>query len=65
MPKDMRGVARQAIPGDDLVAEGGHVHLEIRVQCANWLDVNRVQVFLNGQRRSSLRLSTSDASPMV
>jgi hypothetical protein len=38
-----------AIPGDDLVAADGKVSLKISVQCPNWLDVNRVQVFINGR----------------
>jgi hypothetical protein len=38
-----------AIPGDDLLARDGKVSLKIRVQCPNWLDVNRVQVFINGR----------------
>ena len=38
-----------AIPGDDLRAPGGQVTLKVRVQCPNWLDVNRVQVFINGR----------------
>ncbi len=35
--------------GDDLVAPGGKLALKVRVQCPNWLKVNRVQVFINGQ----------------
>jgi hypothetical protein len=35
--------------GDDLTAPGGAVALRVRVQCPNWLDVNRVQVFVNGR----------------
>ena len=38
-----------AIPGDSLVATDGKVTLKVTVQCPNWLDVNRVQVFINGQ----------------
>ena len=38
-----------AIPGDSLAAIDGKVKLSITVQCPNWLDVNRVQVFINGQ----------------
>jgi hypothetical protein len=38
-----------AIPGDDLVATDGKVTLTVSVQCPNWLDVNRVQVFINGR----------------
>lgn len=37
------------IPGDDLVATDRHVTLNVKVQCPNWLDVNRVQVFINGR----------------
>ena len=37
------------MPGDDLRAENGKVTLKVRVQCPNWLDVNRVQVFINGR----------------
>ncbi len=35
--------------GDDLQAPGGKLALKVRVQCPNWLEVNRVQVFVNGQ----------------
>jgi hypothetical protein len=38
-----------AIPGDELAVTDHQLELKIRVQCANWLDVNRVQVFLNGR----------------
>ncbi len=38
-----------AIPGDDVATGDGLVSLYIRVQCPNWFDVNRVQVFANGQ----------------
>ncbi|MFT7632191.1 MAG: hypothetical protein ACI87E_003240, partial [Mariniblastus sp.] len=38
-----------AIPGDSLVATDGKVTLKVTVQCPNWLDVNRVQVFINGR----------------
>ncbi len=35
--------------GDDLAAPDGKVSLRVRVQCPNWVKVNRVQVFVNGQ----------------
>ena len=35
-------------PGEDLVA-ADEVQLHVRVECPNWLDVNRVQVFVNGR----------------
>jgi hypothetical protein len=46
-----------AIPGDDLAAPGGKIELSIRVQCANWYDINRVQVFLNGHPEKSLNFT--------
>lgn len=38
-----------AVAGDTVTAENGSVQLRIRIQCANWLDVDRVQVLLNGR----------------
>jgi hypothetical protein len=35
--------------GEDLRAASGKVELRIRVQCPNWLDVDRVFVLLNGR----------------
>lgn len=40
-------------PGADLAAPEGVVELSIVVECPNWLDINRVQVFANGRRLSS------------
>jgi hypothetical protein len=36
-------------PGEDLLAKDGRVTIHIRVQCANWFDVNRVQILINGK----------------
>jgi hypothetical protein len=47
----------KAIPGDDLAAADGSVQLAIRVQCPNWLDINRVQVFLNGRAAKELNFT--------
>lgn len=35
--------------GSDVHAVDGNVELDVRVQCPNWLDVNRLQVFANGR----------------
>ena len=43
------GVGKTAMPGDDLDAPGGEVVLDVTVQCPNWMDVNRVQLFINGR----------------
>ncbi len=39
----------RALVGDDLAAPGGKVFVHVRVQCPNWLEVNRVQLFVNGK----------------
>src|SRR4029078_1194115 len=39
-------------PGEDLAAAEGRVELDVRVQCPNWFDINRVQVFINGRPSS-------------
>jgi len=36
-------------PGETLRAADGRLSLAIRVQCPNWFDVDRVQVFVNGR----------------
>ena len=38
------------LPGDDLPAPSGRVTLDLRVQCPNWHDVDRVFVLVNGRR---------------
>ena len=42
-----------AIAGEDLHAPEGQLTLKVKVQCPNWLDVNRVQVFVNGRPSES------------
>ena len=37
------------LPGEDLSCTNGKGELRVRVQCANWLDINRVQVMVNGR----------------
>lgn len=57
------GSAAEAIPGDDLSAPGGETTLRVKVQCPNWFDVDRVQVFVNGRAAEALnytRQSTPD-----
>lgn len=53
---------RVAIPGDDLRAADGSVTVHVKVQCPNWLDINRVQVFVNGRPRTALN-RTRKSSP--
>jgi hypothetical protein len=51
------GSQTEAIPGDDIPAPGGSVTLKVRVQCPNWFDVDRVQVFLNGRPSDELNFT--------
>jgi hypothetical protein len=45
---------KSAGPGEDLVAAAGEAQLSVHVECPNWLNVNRVQVFVNGRPVESL-----------
>ncbi len=37
-----------ATAGEDISSFDGKVRLRVKVQCPNWFDINRVQVFVNG-----------------
>jgi hypothetical protein len=40
---------RTALPGDDLRTQDGKAKLNIVVRCPNWMEINRVQLFINGR----------------
>jgi hypothetical protein len=46
-----------AIPGGKLAAPDGRIELHVKVQCPNWFDINRVQVFLNGRAAGDLNFT--------
>jgi hypothetical protein len=53
-----RGGAEATVgPGDGLVDDDGGVSLRVRVQCPNWFDVDRVQVFVNGRADPALNVT--------
>lgn len=56
----------KALPGDDLKLDGKDEKgfLQVRVQCANWLDVDRVQVLVNGRPDPKLNF-TRDSQPQL
>lgn len=56
------GSANVASPGDDLAVAGGQATLKVRVQCPNWFDVDRVQVFLNGRPVETLNFTRQATS---
>ena len=40
--------------GDTIKIDDGPAELAVRIQCANWLDINRVEVFVNGELQPDL-----------
>lgn len=44
-------------PGATVFAPGGCVRLWVKVQCPNWMDINRVQVLLNGRPAPDLNFT--------
>ena len=49
------------IGGQDLEAKSGQVEIDVRVQCPNWLDIDRVFVLVNGRidKKHHYRKATS------
>ncbi|PHS18702.1 MAG: hypothetical protein COA78_01580 [Blastopirellula sp.] len=43
--------------GDEVKSRDGKGSLKIKIQCSNWLDVNRVQIFLNGRMAENLNFT--------
>ncbi|HEX7380448.1 MAG TPA: CehA/McbA family metallohydrolase, partial [Pirellulales bacterium] len=56
------GDGHQGTMGDNLALPGGKAMLRVRVQCPNWFDIDRVQVYLNGRPQPSLNF-TRTATP--
>ena len=55
---------RIAIPGDDIKAANGKVTVGVKVQCPNWLDINRVQIFVNGRPAKTLNRTRRDSAEL-
>lgn len=51
--------AAHGTAGDDVALPNGKGRLAIRVQCPNWFDIDRVQVFLNGRPDPELNFTRS------
>lgn len=59
------GKTESYISGDDVkLTEGRKAKLWVRVQCPNWFDINRVQVFVNGRPFESLNF-TRKSHPLL
>lgn len=48
--------------GGNLSAPSGEVRVNLRIQCANWYDIDRVDILVNGQRRDDL-IFTREKNP--
>ncbi len=55
--KPANGASIEVMPGDDVRAPGGEAEIKVRVQCPNWFDINRVQVFVNGRPDEKLNFT--------
>ncbi len=44
-------------PGDTTRCVGGSVKLQVQVQCTDWIDIDRVQVLVNGRARPELNFT--------
>ena len=51
-------------PGDTTRAVGGSAKLKVRVQCTDWIDIDRVQVLVNGHAPAALNF-TRVANPKM
>ena len=52
------------LAGGDLRASGGEVNMKIKVQCTDWINIDRVQVLVNGQQREDLNFTRKDNKAM-
>jgi len=41
----------KAISGSDIKSASGKVNLKVKVQCTDWIDIDRVQVLVNGKQK--------------
>lgn len=48
---------QSALPGDTVRATNGMVSLRVRVQCTDWLDIDRVQILVNGRQPPELNFT--------
>ncbi|MGK0188323.1 MAG: putative metal-dependent enzyme (double-stranded beta helix superfamily) [Verrucomicrobiales bacterium] len=53
-----------AQPGDEIKIDGDKVNLAVRVQCNDWLDIDRVQVLVNGRQIESLNFTRASHPDM-
>lgn len=53
-----------ALPGDEIKIDADKVSLAVRVQCNDWLDIDRVQILVNGRQVESLNFTRTSHPDM-
>ena len=56
--------ANGALPGSDITAKDGKVNLKVKIQCTDWVHINRVQVLVNGRQDPNLNI-TAEKNPRM
>jgi len=56
--------ANGALPGSDITAKDGKVRLKVKVQCTDWVKIDRVQVLVNGRQVPGLNLTAAKQPKM-
>ncbi len=56
--------ANGALPGSDITAKDGKVKLKVKIQCADWVKIDRVQVLVNGRQDPNLNLTVAKQPKM-
>ena len=55
---------QENIAGADIRAAGGEVSLNVKVQCTDWIDIDRVQVLVNGHQSKKLNFTRKNNQEM-
>ena len=55
---------QENIAGADIRAASGEISLNIKVQCTDWIDIDRVQVLVNGEQSKKLNFTRKNNGGM-
>ena len=58
------GTAEGALPGDEIKSTGNTVALNVKIQCTDWIDIDRVQILVNGRQREDLNFTRAENPEM-
>ena len=60
----LEATANGALPGSDITVKDGKVNLKVKIQCTDWVHINRVQVLVNGRQDPNLNI-TAEKNPKM